>query len=180
MKKLIFQLFMYRRIVFYPFYSHTCSLEQDTVGKWLKYCRYNVNRLVIIKSTFWNCKTEDLRVYDEYFSDNLRHFLLYLGRRKTYFIFRYFLHEVFFNESTFYIVFAYTGVNFFSLMVPSMYTCIFRIMINIFALYFLVAIYINVVLAASLFVSAIGVTRIFRKITRECKVGLCLWLTATN
>ena len=76
-----------RRIVFYPFYSHTCSFE--SVGKWLKYCRYNVNRLVIIKSTFWNGQTEDLHVvhvFDEHFIDNLRHYLLYLGRRKTYFI----------------------------------------------------------------------------------------------
>ena len=51
-------------------------------------------------------------------------------------------------------------------------------MINIFVLYFLVAIYINVVLAANLFVIAIGVTRIFRKKIRKCKVGLYLWLTA--
>lgn len=88
MQKLIFQQCMYRRIVFYPFYSHTCSLEQDSVGKWLKYCRYNVNRLVIIKSTFWNGQTEDLHVFDEHFIDNLRHYLIYL-----------------------YIVFACTGVK---------------------------------------------------------------------
>ena len=118
--------FSSRRIVFYPFNSHTCSLE--SVGKWLKYCRYNVNRLVIIKSTFWNGQTEDLHVFDEHFIDNLRHYLLYLGRRKTYFIFRYFLHEVIVNDSILYIVFECTGVKvkqtFFSLMVLSIYTCI--------------------------------------------------------